>query len=61
MTWPYVVAAIVIIIVALEIAPTVGGVLLGLIVIAALLHASPSTLNQVGGAGSSFGSAFTGI
>jgi hypothetical protein len=52
MSWTYVVAAVVIIIVALEIAPTVGGVLLGLVVLATLLHASPGTLNSVGSAGS---------
>jgi hypothetical protein len=54
MSWAYVVAAIVIIIVALEIAPTVGGVLLGLVVLATLLHATPGTLNTVGQAGSTF-------
>jgi hypothetical protein len=52
MSWTYVVAAIVIIVVALEIAPTIGGVLLALIVIAALLHATPGTLNSLGSAGS---------
>jgi len=51
--WPYVLAAIVIIVVALEYAPTVGGVLLGLVVLATLIHSSSGQLSEIGTVGSS--------
>jgi hypothetical protein len=51
--WPYVVVAIVLIVIALEAAPTIGGLLLVMVVLAALLHAAPGTLAQTGSTASS--------